>query len=78
MPRFVRHVAEIETIEDAQRVFLDWTLDFEAVDDATALLSLLVSCDDVLPDEYCQSLGLPSRSTFADGAALLGGPWGLG
>ena len=78
MPRFVRHVAEIETIEDAQRVFLDWILDFEAVDDATALLSMLVSCDDVLPDEYCQSLGLPAGSTFAETAALLGGPWGLG
>ena len=78
MASFIRRVADIETIDEAQRAFLDWLFDFEAVDDAEALLSKLTECDDELPSEYCDSLGLENGSSFADAALLLGSPWGLG
>jgi hypothetical protein len=77
MPRIIRVVDEIDSIEEAQRAFLDWLCDFEAVDDAEALLAMLVICDDELPNDYCSLLGLSRGSTFADAAGLLGGPWGL-
>ena len=41
------------------------------------LLSLLMGCEDELPDEYCNSLGLKRGSSFGDAAQLLGEPWGV-
>lgn len=77
MPRNITQVDDIRSEADAQRAFLDWILDFSAVDDAPALLRMLSDCDEPLPREYCQSLGLPTKSSFADAAALLGAPWGV-
>lgn len=77
MPRVVKHVADIDTIDEAQRTFLDWIFDFEAVDDAPTLLSMLIHCDERLPPEYCESIGLPGGSSFGDAASLLASPWGL-
>ena len=77
MPRLVKHVADITSIDEAQRTFLDWIFDFEAVDDAATLLSMLAQCDERLPTEYCDLIGLSDGSTFAEAATLLGSPWGL-
>ena len=77
MAHFIRRIADIESIDEAQRAFLDYLFDFEAIDDADALLSMLTECGDELPDEYCDSLGLAAASSFADAASLLGSPWGL-
>ena len=78
MSRTVRTVEEIQSTEEAQLAFLDWLFDFEAIDDAMALLRLVSKCEDPLPDEYCDNLGLQSGSSFGDAARVLGEPWGLG
>ena len=77
MPRVIRVVDEIDSIEEAQRSFLDWLYDFEVVDDTAGLLRILEDCSDELPSEYCRLLGLSQGSSFSDAAGLLGGPWGM-
>ena len=77
MPRVIRVVNAIDSIDEAQRAFLDWLFDFEAVDDAAGLLRMLEDCSDELPREHCSLLGMSDGSTFANAAAVLGGPWGI-
>lgn len=77
MPRIVKCVRQITSLDVAQRTFRDWLFDFEAVDDAPPLLAILSDCDDELPPNYCDTLGLPEGSSFSQAAALLGAPWGL-
>ena len=78
MSRTVRTIEEIQSTEEAQLAFLDWLFDFEAIDDAVALIQMVSDCHDPLPFEYCDNLGLPSGSSFGDAARVVGEPWGIG
>ena len=70
-------VADIQSQDEAKRVFLDWLSNFEVVDDADSLLGLLSCCEDELAGEHCDNLGIRRGSTFADAASFLGAQWGL-
>ena len=72
-----RKVAEINDLQKAQRTFLDWLHDFDCVDGSNALLAMLVDCDDRVPDDYCESLGLGVGGTFGLAVGVIGGRWGL-
>jgi len=70
--------AEITTLDEAQRTFLDWLGDFDAVDDEQTLCEILADCGDELPPDVCESLGLPVGSSFGNAAELFAAAWESG
>jgi hypothetical protein len=54
-----------------RNAFLDLIDDETQGPEACQLVAQLVSCTDVLPDEYCQIVGLAPGSTFAQAAECL-------
>jgi|GEM_PF-3228869 len=66
MAAFKRKASEIRDIHEAQRTFLDWLNDFNAIDDEKLMFEMLEGCPDELPPDACESLGLDVRSSFGD------------
>lgn len=54
-----------------RNAFLDLIDDETLGPEACRLVARLASCTDVLPDEYCQIVGLAQGSTFAQAAECL-------
>jgi len=71
MARFRRKAAEIDSIHEAQRTFLDWLNDFNAIDDETILFDWLEGCPEELPPDVCEWLELEDGSSFADAVELV-------